>query len=105
MLTALLLGGWLAWELRPAHTDPLQRAWAAVCTSLAAAGLPRAPAEGPLDYARRVAQAAPALGDAMQAFATAYVRARYLPYAVAGDLREVQRLARRLRLQARKASR
>ncbi|MCX7058458.1 MAG: DUF3488 and transglutaminase-like domain-containing protein [Proteobacteria bacterium] len=105
MLTALLLGGWLAWELRPAHTDPLQRAWAAVCTSLAAAGLPRAPAEGPLDYARRVAQAAPALGDAMQTFATAYVRARYLPYAVAGDLREVQRLARRLRLQARKASR
>ncbi len=102
LLTALLLGAWLAWEMRPLPLDPLQRAWRDVCASLAAAGLPRDPSEGPLDYARRVARTAPALAAVMMAFTEVYVRARYLPRPVAADIATAGQLARQVRLQARR---
>lgn len=76
---ALALGGWLAWELRPRRRDPVDLAWDHVCARLAARGLPRAPHEGPVDYARRVARAQPALAPALQDLVDAYVGARYLP--------------------------
>jgi len=93
-LAALGLAAWLAWELRPRARDPLAARWGAVCARLAAAGVPRAPAEGPLDYARRVAAAMPALGTAVTALGDAYVTARYLPAATAADAARFHALAR-----------
>jgi len=78
-LAALGLGVWLAWELRPARPDRVQAAWLRVCARLAAQGLARGAAEGPLDFAARVATARPALAGPFGQVAAAYVAARYLP--------------------------
>jgi protein-glutamine gamma-glutamyltransferase len=102
-LAALALAAWLAWELRPRHRDPLAAGWDAVCARLAAAGLPRAPAEGPLDYARRVAAALPGLAPAIAALGEAYVTARYLPGATPADAARFHALARDLRARLRAA--
>lgn len=104
VLVALGLSAWLAWEFRPRPLDPLTRAWRTACASLAAAGLPRAGAEGPLDYARRVAGAAPALAPAVTEFVDAYVRARYLPHAGPADLERVQALLGAVQARARALS-
>jgi transglutaminase-like putative cysteine protease len=94
-LAALALGAWLAWELRPPRTDPVQAAWLGVCARLGAAGLPRAPAEGPVDFGRRVARARPGLAAPLYALVTAYVTIRYLPGATEGERREFVARARR----------
>lgn len=84
-IAALALAGWLGWELRPARRDPVVVAWQRACERLAALGHARAAHEGPLDYARRVAHAAPALATDVQRLADAYVGVRYLPDATAAD--------------------
>jgi transglutaminase-like putative cysteine protease len=76
---ALALAAWLAWEFRPRRGDPVDLAWARVCASLAARGHPRAPHEGPLDYAKRVAGAEPSLAPQLADLVDAYLGARYLP--------------------------
>lgn len=78
-LAALGLTAWLAWEFRPRRRDPVDAGWDAVCARLAADGDPRAPYEGPVDYARRVARARPGLAPDLQDLVDAYVGARYLP--------------------------
>ena len=102
-LAALALAAWLAFELRPRVRDPLAAGWNAVCERLGAAGLPRAPAEGPLDYARRIGVALPALAPSMAALGTAYVAARYLPGATPADADRFHALARELRERLRVA--
>ncbi len=57
--------------------DKTQAAWLKLCRKLGRAGLPRAPHEGPRDYAMRVAAARPALADAIQDLAARYVALRY----------------------------
>ena len=57
--------------------DPVQAAWLKLCRRLGKAGLPRAPHEGPLDYAARVAQARPDLAEPMHELAARYVALRY----------------------------
>jgi protein-glutamine gamma-glutamyltransferase len=96
-LAALGLAAWLAWELQPRPRDPLSAGWESVCAELAGAGLPRAPAQGPLDYARRVGAARPALAPAIAALAEAYVAARYLPGPTPADAAHFHALARDLR--------
>jgi transglutaminase-like putative cysteine protease len=59
------------------HREPLERLYQAFCDRLARIGLPRAPCEGPLDYARRVVAARPDLGPAVHAFIDTYLPARY----------------------------
>jgi transglutaminase-like putative cysteine protease len=72
---------WLTWqvrrETRPAHIDPLQRAYARLCRKLAAAGLARRPAEGPLDFAARVGAARPDLAAALSGLCERYAQLRY----------------------------
>jgi transglutaminase-like putative cysteine protease len=102
-LAALALAGWLAWELRPRPREPLAAAWDAVCARLATLGLARAPAEGPLDYARRVAAARPALAAEIAALGEAYVAVRYLPGATAADAARFLALARACRERLRAA--
>jgi transglutaminase-like putative cysteine protease len=79
-ITALMaLVGLLA--LRQARVavprDEALRLWRGATRALAALGLPQAPAEGPRDYAERVAQARPDLAPAIGRLAQAYVAARY----------------------------
>jgi len=59
------------------HTDKTQAAWLKVCQKLARAGLPRAPHEGPWDYATRVSAARPDLAPAIQDLAARYLTLRY----------------------------
>ena len=66
------------------ETDKTQIAWLRLCRKLARAGLPRAPHEGPWDYAMRVSTARPELGDAIQDIAARYCLLRY------GGLRDEQ---------------
>ena len=83
LLTAL----WLLRGIR--REDPVQRAWLRFCDKLAREGLARAGAEGPLDYASRVAQALPARETAVRAIASLYVDQRYGP---GPDTRSIARL-------------
>ncbi len=81
-LAALLVGGWgaallalLAWRRR--HVERTTALWHAACTRLAAAGLPRMPHEGPLDYARRASARWPQFAIAFAAIAESYAALRY----------------------------
>jgi transglutaminase-like putative cysteine protease len=103
LLAALGLGAWLTLELRPPREDPLVAAWREFCATLAAHGLPRAAAEGPLDYSRRVALSRPALAPPVLAFGEAYVQARYLPGTVRADVDRVVALSRAVRARIRAA--
>jgi transglutaminase-like putative cysteine protease len=57
--------------------DEALRLWRGATRTLATLGLPQGPAEGPLDYAARVARARPGLAEAIGRLAQAYVAARY----------------------------
>jgi len=83
LLTAL----WLLRGMR--CEDTVQRAWLRFCDKLAREGLARARAEGPLDYASRVARALPASENAVRAIAALYVDQRYGP---GPDARSIARL-------------
>ena len=80
-LIALVVAGWMLRVVR--ERDPVERAWQAFCKRLAKAGAPRAPHEGPLDYARRAQaqlQASPnTAAAAIQGIADRYALLRYGP--------------------------
>jgi transglutaminase-like putative cysteine protease len=94
-LASLALGAWLAWELRPRRRDALEAAFAKVCARLGGAGVPRNAAEGPVDYARRVARREPRLAAPVIRLVDAYVAARYLPGASDAERARFFELARR----------
>jgi len=58
-------------------TGKVQAAWLKLCRNLARAGLPRAPHEGALDYAERIAIARPELAEPMSDLAKRYSALRY----------------------------
>ena len=93
-LAALALAAWLAWELRPRRGDPVQAAWLAACARLARLGIERAPAEGPVDFGRRVARLRPVLAPRVGSLVEAYVALRYLPGATARERTEFLALVR-----------
>jgi transglutaminase-like putative cysteine protease len=70
-----------ALALRQARTaaprDEALRLWRRATRALAAAGLPQGAAEGPRDYAARVARERPDLTEAIGALVRAYLAARY----------------------------
>ncbi len=72
LLSALLLR-----DRRARERDPAREAYQVFCHKLARAGLPRAEAEGPEDYARRVARARPDLASQIRAVTDVYVLLRY----------------------------
>jgi len=88
LLTAL----WLLRGIR--RDDPVQRAWSRFCDKLAREGLARARAEGPLDYARRVALALPTRENAVRAIAALYVDQRYGPRPDARSIARLKHLVR-----------
>ncbi|MFZ2160756.1 MAG: DUF3488 and transglutaminase-like domain-containing protein [Sideroxyarcus sp.] len=59
------------------QTDAVQAAWLKVCRKLGKAGLPRAPHEGAMDYADRIAAARPDLAADIYDIAARYASLRY----------------------------
>jgi hypothetical protein len=98
MAATIVLGGAISVGLlvrdRPRRDEPSLAAWNNFCAKLAAAGLARAPHEGPVDYLRRVQAARPAWASQADEITSRYVRARYGEGATRDELRE---LARRVR--------
>jgi hypothetical protein len=63
--------------LRTRVGDPVKLAYQRFCTKLGRKGLPRGPAEGPLQYAARLAQARPDLAPHVDPITRLYVTLRY----------------------------
>ncbi|MBI4998255.1 MAG: DUF3488 domain-containing transglutaminase family protein [Rhodocyclales bacterium] len=79
-LSGLALLALTAWTLRQRRRrDPALALWEKLSRRLARRGLARRPAEGPRDYAQRVAAALPQAGDDMRAIADLYASLRYGP--------------------------
>lgn len=72
---------WVGWQARSAwartRPDPVARAWLRLSRALERSGLARRPAEAPLAWAERVAQARPDLESGIRALAAQYVALRY----------------------------
>jgi transglutaminase-like putative cysteine protease len=82
-------------QLRRRAADPVKIAYARYCGKLGRKGLPRAPQEGPVDYARRVERLRPDLQPAVAAITGLYVALRYGAAIEMGALHELQqRVAR-----------
>ncbi len=85
-----------AWTLRQRRSaDPLARQWERLSRRLARRGLARQAAEGPLDYAERVARALPAVAREIRGMAALYARLRYAPPA-ADRAKALDQLRRRV---------
>lgn len=97
----LLVGaGFAAWFLlrdRPRRGEASVVAWRRFCEKLAAAGIARAPHEGPLDFLARIEAERPPLADAARAITAGYVKARYGDGATREELRALRRLVREFR--------
>ena len=87
----------LALRRLQARADPVKRAYLAFCAKLAAVGLPRAPSEGPVAYADRLARTRPHLEAAVSRVTALYVRLRYGPHADPRASRELEQLVRDFR--------
>lgn len=76
-LVMLGLAGMILWRLKATATDPVQKAYSKFCGKLAKHGLPRHPAEGPQDYALRLAQAKPRQAEPIRSISELYIALRY----------------------------
>jgi hypothetical protein len=98
MVATFLVGGAISLGMlvrdRPPRREASLAAWNRFCAKLAAAGLARAPSEGPLDFLQRVQSARPRLAESAEDITRRYVEARYGPGATRDELRE---LAKRVR--------
>jgi transglutaminase-like putative cysteine protease len=82
---------------RPPRREPSLVAWNRFCGKLAAAGLPRLPQEGPMDYLARVRAARPRYAAEAEEITRRYVDARYGGGATRGELRKLANLVREFR--------
>jgi len=96
--TGVLLVILLALELRRGNSDRAQVAWLRFCARLARAGLKRGSAEGPVDFARRVAARRPELAAQVSRVVDAYLAARYWPAPGPGSLARLEALVRAFRV-------
>jgi len=94
---------WIAWVsltlrrgVARAKVDRIGRAWLRATRKLARVAPARAPAEGPLEYARRLGVQRPDLAASVGALATRYARLRFGPEASNQDIAELERDVRRL---------
>jgi hypothetical protein len=90
MLTLLVLR-----QVRSQARDPVKTAYLRFCDKLRRKGLPRDPAEGPADYARRLETLRPDLTPVVAAITGLYVALRYGAETSATALIELQRRVRR----------
>jgi transglutaminase-like putative cysteine protease len=82
---------------RPRRREPSVIAWQRYCTKLAAAGIMRAPHEGPLDFLARVKSTKPQIAGEAEEITRRYVEARYGAGASRQELAELARRVRELR--------
>jgi len=88
-----------AWMLRRAvRPDPVQASWTLFCRKLGARGLVRLPQEGPRDYSERAARNLPSANDAIRRIAALYIALRYGNGASPGEVVELRRMVRELRV-------
>jgi len=86
----IVLSAFMLRRLKARVRDPARIAYLKFCEKLRAKGIPREPAEGPLDYARRLARVRPDLAAAVAAITQLYVALRYGAHASGAALREFQ---------------
>jgi transglutaminase-like putative cysteine protease len=91
VITAAVTVGMMIRE-RPKRLEASLLAWNRFCAKLAAAGLARAPDEGPLDYLARVRAAKPQVEKQAEEITRRYVEARYGAGASRVELRTLARL-------------
>jgi transglutaminase-like putative cysteine protease len=82
----------------PPPVDPLARSYRRLCRSIAAAGIARAPDEGPLDFSRRLAHQRPALAAVVAPLLTDYASLRFGANPADAAIRAFDRAVRRMRL-------
>jgi transglutaminase-like putative cysteine protease len=82
---------------RPPRRDPAVVAWQRYCAKLAAAGVTRAPYEGPLDFLARVKSMKPQVAAAAEDITRRYIEARYGAGASKAELKELMRRVVELR--------
>ncbi|HYA20547.1 MAG TPA: DUF3488 and transglutaminase-like domain-containing protein [Burkholderiales bacterium] len=88
------LAGMILWRLKTAPHDPVRKAYNKFCGKLAKQGLARGPAEGPLDYARRMAQAIPQQAAPVRSISDIYIGLRYGRLAGKPAVKRLTRLVR-----------
>ncbi|HEU0290503.1 MAG TPA: DUF3488 and transglutaminase-like domain-containing protein [Burkholderiales bacterium] len=81
-------------QLKGRVRDPVKIAYLRFCDKLRRKGLPRDPAEGPADYARRVEQSRPDLTPAVAAITRLYIALRYATGSSPGALTELRQRVR-----------
>jgi transglutaminase-like putative cysteine protease len=89
MLTVLALR-----QLRARARDPVKIAYLKFCDKLRRKGLPRGPAEGPVDYALRIRGSRPDLTSAVEGITGLYVALRYGAESTAAALPDLQQRVR-----------
>lgn len=82
----------------PARPDRLELVWQGLCRRLARSVRPRAPHEGPGEYAAAVAALRPDLGATVQALAGQYLRLRYERTPTVAEVQRFERQVRSLRV-------
>jgi len=82
-------------QLQRRVRDPVKIAYLRFCDKLRRKGLPRDPAEGPSDYARRVEYSRPDLIPAVAAITRLYIALRYATGSSPEALTELRRRVRR----------
>jgi hypothetical protein len=75
----------------------VQRLWLAFCRKLAAAGLPRAPHEGPRDFTERAARRFPAMAEAIRQVGERYIELRYGAQRTDAGVAELKKTVREFR--------
>lgn len=94
----LLLFTWFGLRTNSVQHDPVEEAWQRLCRLLAKKVRPRAPTEGPTEYAAAVAALRPDVGAAIQGLAASYLRLRYDGVPTAAEAQRFARLVRALRV-------
>lgn len=107
VVAVLVIGGAVALGLvlreRPPRGEASLVAWNRFCAKLAAAGLPRMPHEGPIDYLARIRASRPAEAAEAEAITQRYVEARYGSGATREQLRELASRVREFRVRSHPA--
>ena len=96
-LITLALAVFMLGRLRTKTRDPVKRAYQKFCAKLEDKGLARAPAEGPLNYAARLALLRPGLAPRVTAITRLYIALRYGTGAGSGAIRTLERQVRKFR--------
>ena len=100
LASALLMAALYFWaRMRRDTRDALDRVWARFSERLAPLGLARERAEGPLDYARRLALARPAQAAALTSICTRFANLRYRPPSSPAEVSELMRAINTLELE------